>query len=206
MTSHEHDHGHPTDGHHDWQSEAYVHKWIDGDVTKDSTRRPLVQRLLEFAPFRSDDPINVLDVGDGYGIVSGEVLSTFRNVTVTLQDYSQPMLDQAQSRLAEFGDRVRYERRDFTVDGWTDGLGGPFDLAVSGIAIHNLGPNGPIANVYLAVCETLKPGGTFLNLDYPQYAGGLETHLRWLRHAGFERAEQVWEADSQSAMAAFKSA
>ena len=205
MTSRQHRHGNPPGGHHDWQSDAYVREWIDGDVTKDGTRRPLIQRMLELAPFDTGDPINVLDVGGGYGIVSGEVLARFPNANVTLQDYSQPMLGQARERLAAFGERVRFEQRDFTVDGWTGGLGGPFDLAVSGIAIHNLGPDGPIAGVYQAVCEALKPGGAFLNLDYPQYAGGLDTHLGWLRDAGFERAEQAWEESSQSALAAFKS-
>ena len=58
--------------------------------------------------------------------------------------------------------------------------------------------------VYRAVCEALKPRGAFLDLDYPQYAGGLETHLGWLRDAGFERVEQAWEENSQSALAAFK--
>ncbi len=204
MTSHGPGHDHRTMGHHDWQSEAYVREWIDGDVTKDGARKPLIQRMLELAPFSDGDSIKVLDVGGGYGIVAGEVLSRFPNATLTLQDYSQPMLGQAQTRLAAFGDRVRFEQRDFTVDGWADGLGGPFDLAVSGIAIHNLGGSGPIASVYRAVCEALKPSGAFLNLDYPQYAGGLETHLGWLRDAGFERVEQAWEENSQSALAAFK--
>jgi hypothetical protein len=75
---------------------------------------------------------------------------------------------------------------------------------VSGIAIHNLGSNGPIADVYRAVCGALKPIGVFLNRDYPQFAGGIKIHLRWLKEAGFRRAEQAWEAGLQSAMAAYK--
>ena len=205
-------HGHGGDrtggrrgSHHDWHSAGYVRDWIDRDATDDATRRPLIRRMLELAPHAPDAAIDVLDVGGGYGIVSSEVLTAFPNARVVLQDYSLPMLEQARSRLAEFGDRVRFEMRDFTVAGWTDGLGGPFDVAVSAIAIHNLGAGGPIATVYRAVHDVLEPEGLFLNLDYPQFAGGLETHLGWLHEAGFTRAEQAWQAGSQSALAAYVS-
>lgn len=205
MTTHDHGHGRGRDiGHHDWLSADYVKGWIEGDVTKDDTRRPLLLRMLELAPFGADDPISVLDVGGGYGIVSGVVLTAFPSATVTLQDYSAPMLEQAKTRLAAFGDRVRFEQRDFTIDGWTDGLGRPFDLAVSGIAIHNLGPQGPIASVYRAVCGALKPGGAFLDLDYTGFTGGIEQHLQWMRDGGFTRVENPWEEQSQFAIAAYR--
>ena len=197
-------HGHRHEGHHDWHSVDYVQDWVEGDVTKDDTRRLLLRRMLELAPFDQQASLNILDVGGGYGVVSGVVLDAFPNAKVTLQDYSAPMLDQARARLASYGGRVRFEMRDFTVPGWTEGLGGPFDLAVSGIAIHNLGADGPIAEVYQAVCVALKPIGLFLNLDYPGFTGGVDTHLRWLKEAGFGRAEQAWEERSQSAMAAYK--
>ena len=93
---------------------------------------------------------------------------------------------------------------DFTEPGWAEGLGGPFDLAVSAIAVHNLGPDGAIPVVYRGVWEVLKPRASFLNLDFPQFAGGLERHLGWLREAGFARAERAWEVGIQSAMAAYK--
>jgi hypothetical protein len=46
--------------------------------------------------------------------VSDVVLGALPYALVTLQDYSAPMLDQARSRLAAYGDRVRFEMRDFT--------------------------------------------------------------------------------------------
>ncbi len=189
--------------HHDWHSTEYVQHWIGEDVTRDDKRRPVVRRMLELAPFEADAAIVVLDVGGGYGVISGQVLEAFPNAQVTLQDYSTAMLDQARGRLKAYGDRVRFEQRDFTKPGWTDGLGGPFDLAVSGIAIHNVGKE-PIPQIYADVCSVMKPGGAFLNLDYVNWNGGADQHVQWLRDGGFARAERAWEDDSQSAMAAYR--
>jgi ubiquinone/menaquinone biosynthesis C-methylase UbiE len=193
-----------TEDHHDWHSAAYVDDWISTDATHDDDRRPLIERMLGLAGLSSDAVLNVLDVGGGYGVVSGVVLRALPNASVTLQDYSEAMLAQARGRLAAYAGRVRYELRDFTEPGWAEGLGGPFDLAVSAIAVHNLGPDGAIPVVYRGVCEMLKPGASFLNLDFPQFAGGLERHLGWLLEAGFARAERAWEVGIQSAMAAYK--
>ncbi|MEE8519441.1 MAG: methyltransferase domain-containing protein [Dehalococcoidia bacterium] len=190
--------------HHDWHSAEYVSSWITQDVTRDDERSVLVRRMLELAPFATDAGISVLDVGGGYGVISEQVLDMFPQARVTLQDYSEPMLAQARKRLDSFGDRVSFVQRDFTEPDWTAGLGGPFDLAVSGIAIHNLGASGPIPHVYAGVCGVLKPGGAFLNLDYAEFSGGIEAHLRWLKEAGFDRAEEAWKEHRQSAMASFK--
>jgi hypothetical protein len=63
---------------HDWQSRAYVDRWIDEDVTRDDERRPVLRKMMSFAPFRKVDPIRALDVGAGYGVVTEEVLRAFR--------------------------------------------------------------------------------------------------------------------------------
>ena len=201
MTIHAHRHG---GSHHDWHSGPYVDRWISGDVTRDDERRPLVRRMLDLAPCAADAAIRVLDVGGGYGVVTEEVLQAFPNAHVTLQDYSTPMLEQARLRLGAYLGRVSFEQRDFARAGWTAGLGGPFDLAVSGIAIHNLGHGGPIPQVYRSICGVLTPGGAFLNLDYVSFTGGFARHVEWLSEAGFERMEQAFEAHGQAAIAAFR--
>jgi len=90
---------------HDWFSTDYVSDWITHDVARDSERRPLLQQMLSSAPFTHDAALKVLDVGAGYGVVTEEVLKTFPAARITLQDYSQPMLDQARQRLAKHSDR-----------------------------------------------------------------------------------------------------
>ena len=121
-------------------------------------------------------------------MVSAEVLSYFSRAQVTLHDFSPPMIEHARRRLAAFGDRVAFAHADMTADEWTKGLRGPFDLAVSAIAIHNLRKAGLIAQVYKDVRGVLKPGGVFLDADYP-HGHGLDAHLDWLKQAGFTSVE-----------------
>src|SRR5712692_2764552 len=120
--------------HHDWQSATYVEEWIDGDVTKDSERVPVLRRMLSLPGLAADAPLQVLDVGAGYGIVSRLVLEAFPGARVTLQDFSAPMLEQSKRRLSEFSERMSFVLADLTDPFWPKQVGGPFDLAVSAIA------------------------------------------------------------------------
>ena len=174
---------------HDWHSTDYVAEWIDRDVTRDDERRPVLKKMLALAPFARDAEIKVLDVGGGYGIVTDEVLRAFPRARVTLQDYSQPMLDAARKRLAAYEGRVRFALCDLTHAGWTKSVDGPFDLATSGIAIHNLRDKALIAGAYRGVAEALKTGGMFLDYDYVEFSGGADWHLEALRAGGFKTAE-----------------
>src|SRR6266568_5015980 len=85
---------------HDWHSSDYVTEWIAHDEARDPVRRPRLREMLAAAPFARDARLAVLDVGGGYGAVTEELLQLFPAAEVTLQDYSRPMLDAAQKRLA----------------------------------------------------------------------------------------------------------
>ena len=175
---------------HDWHSADYVAEWIARDVTRDPERRPLLQQMLSFAPFPREAVLDVLDVGAGYGVVSEEVLQAFPSPRITLQDYSGPMLDRARQRLGAHSDRLRYVLCDLTDPSWPKRVGGPFDLAVSAIALHNLRDPEKIFACYRAIHDLLKPHGCFLNCD--RFVDGVEPHLGALREAGFGRVECAW--------------
>src|SRR5579864_582133 len=93
---------------HDWHSNDYVRDWIAHDVARDPVRRPRLREMLAAAPFTRYAAIAVLDVGAGYGAVTEELLGLFPRAHVTLQDYSQPMLEAAQERLAAFAGQLTY--------------------------------------------------------------------------------------------------
>jgi len=178
---------------HDWHSHAYVDRWIGEDVTRDAERRPVIRKMLGFAPFAKNAALRALDVGAGYGVVTQEVLHAFPKARVTWQDYSRPMRDQAQKRLAKDEKRIAYVLSDLTDPAWFKEATGPFDLVVSGIALHNLRDRKAIFRCYGAIRGLLSPNGCFLDYDYFQYAGGLETHLAGMREAGFASVECVWQ-------------
>lgn len=189
-------------GHHDWHSQSYVDDWIARDVTRDAERRPRLREMLRAAPLARDAAFAVLDVGGGYGIVTEEVLDLYPHAQVTLQDYSQPMLDAARRRLARHANRVRYAVGDLTDPAWTDAAGGPFDLAVSAIAIHNLRDLGRIAECYRGIASVLKPGAVFLDYDLFGLIGGVAAQSQTLRAAGFVRVDCLWEESPLATLAA----
>jgi trans-aconitate methyltransferase len=178
---------------HDWHSHAYVDRWIGEDVTRDAERRPIIRKMLGFAPLEKNATIRALDIGAGYGVVTEEVLRAFPKARVTWQDYSRPMRDQAQKRLAKDEKRLAFVLSDLTDPSWFKEAAGPFDLVVSGIALHNLRDRKAIFRCYGAIRGLLSPSGCFLDYDYFQYAGGLEAHLAAMREGGFESVECVWQ-------------
>jgi len=187
-------------GEHDWHSAEYVAEWIARDVTRDDERRPLLARMLALAPFPTDAALEVLDVGAGYGLVTEEVCRRFPHARVTLQDYSAPMFEQARARLTAHAAKIRYVLADLTDPAWSSRVGGPFDLVVSGLAIHNLRAPAAMSAVYRAIHGVLKPGGLFLDYDLAGLApGGIDAHLQWLEQAGFRHCEAPWRHDQSPA-------
>lgn len=202
---------------HDWHSSSYVSEWIKGNTTHDVERRPLLRRVAALIPPAAGCPVRVLDVGAGYGALSAEILDQLPEAVVVFHDYSDHMITAARERLAGFGDRVTYKLADMTQAGWATHLGGPFDVAVSALAIHNLGSAEPIRRVYRDIFALLRPGGCLFNLDllFPEGPGladlyrrdptrdsrhhihihpvGLQAHLGWLQDAGFGEVDCVWK-------------
>jgi ubiquinone/menaquinone biosynthesis C-methylase UbiE len=194
-------------GEHDWHSPDYVDYWINRDVSRDAERRQRLRTMLSHAGFAADAEFSVLDVGGGYGVVSEEVLAAFPRARITLQDYSQPMLDAARERLAVHGDRMSFVLADLTDPGWVERIGGPFDLAVSAIVIHNLRDQALIADAYRGVARALKPEGLFLDYDlFFDHIGGLAGNTEMLLKAGFARVDCLWEQPPLATLAARTSA
>jgi 2-polyprenyl-3-methyl-5-hydroxy-6-metoxy-1,4-benzoquinol methylase len=190
--SHDHDHHHHHDGHHDWHSQDYVSGWIAHDVGRSSDRQPIIDRMIEAVPYARDTAIAVLDVGGGAGALTDAVLQAFPQARVTLQDFSRPMLDSAHNRFADRAGQVRYVLCDLRDPTWAQNVGGPFDLAISGIAIHNLHDLAVIAGCYEKIHGLLRSGGCFLDYDHFDHIGGVPLHQHSLKVAGFRSVDLVW--------------
>jgi ubiquinone/menaquinone biosynthesis C-methylase UbiE len=207
-------------GVHDWHSASYVESWITNDVTRDSERQPLLRRTADLLPVARDQPVRVLDIGGGYGMLTREVLEAFPQAIVVLQDLSEAMLDQSRGRLAEYAARLRFVRADLRDPGWVDAVGGPFDAVVSSIAIHNVRESDVIRKIYQQVYELVTPGGAFFNLDFvipdpdptdldesPDDQGESRSgatvadQLNWLAEAGFQRVELLLQEGNQALVA-----
>jgi Methyltransferase domain len=186
---HDHDHG---DGHHDWHSKTYVADWIARDEKRQADRKPFLDAMIAAVPLARDAEIAVLDVGGGAGVVTGPVLDAFPRAKVTLQDFSEPMIERARKTFAASDARMRYVLCDLRDASWEQAVGGPFDLAVSAIAIHNLRDLSAMAGCYQAVHRLLRVGGCFVDYDHFDRFGGVPLHQHSLKVAGFASAEAVW--------------
>jgi len=192
-------------GEHDWHSSDYVDWWITRDKSRDAERRQRLRDMMGHAGVAPDAAISVLDIGGGYGVVSEELLAAFPHAHVTLQDYSEPMLAAARERLAAFGTRTSFMLADLTDPAWVERVGGPFDLAVSAIVIHNLRDLALIADAYRGVARTLNSGGVFLDYDlFFDELGGVDHHAALLRGAGFARVECLWQQPPLATLKASK--
>ena len=198
---HHHDHGHDhdhhhhhhgDDHHHHWDSADYVRSWIARDVERHAERARIIAHVIAAIPFARDAAIEVLDVGGGHGVIAEAVLDTFPRATVTIQDYSPHMLGAARERLLRHSGRLRTILSDLSDPAWSATVGGPFDLAVSGIAIHNLQAMAAIAACYEGVRSLLKSGGAFIDYDHFDRVGGVPLHQHMLKVAGFANAEVIW--------------
>jgi phospholipid N-methyltransferase len=190
---HDHDHHHAHDGdHHHWDSQSYVDKWVARDAGRRGERKAFLDRLVAAVPFAGEAEFEVLDVGGGSGVVSAAVLDKFPRAKITLQDYSPHMIAHARKTFAGRDAQLRYVVCDLREAAWEQAVGGPFDLAVSGIAIHNLHDMAPIAACYQAVRRLLTNGAAFLDYDHFDRAGGVPLHQYTLKVAGFSRVEALW--------------
>jgi 2-polyprenyl-3-methyl-5-hydroxy-6-metoxy-1,4-benzoquinol methylase len=192
--NHEHTHGHShAHAPHDWHSQTYVDQWIKRDESRDEERRPRIRQMIAMAKLPCEAAIEVLDIGAGYGFVTEEVLHAFPNARVTLQDYSELMLTRAREHLAKSRSQLSFVLADLTDPAWSERVGGPFDLVVSAIAIHNLRKLEMIAACYRGIAHLLKPGAPFLDYDLFPIAGGIETNIGMMQEAGMNRVSRTWD-------------
>lgn len=188
---------------HDWHSDTYVDWWIERDAGREAVRRARLRAMLALTPYAPDAAIEVLDIGGGYGVLTEEVLRAFPGSRVTLQDYSAPMLDAARRRLGAAADRVTFLLGDLRERSWREHAGGPFDLAVSSIAIHNLRDLDRIADCYRDIVLLLKPGALFLDYDVFDVAGGTAVHSQLIEQAGLVRVACPWQEPPAAIIAAY---
>jgi len=216
-----------------WADEAYVAYWLEREASRPRDRLRDFRIVRALLPRATDEAFHYMNIGCGDGPLDEVLLEAFPNARATLVDGSDTMLSSARSRLERFGDRVEYTRADLLAPDWVNSLNGPFDAAVSTIAIHNLRTYNRVRDLYAELFTVMAEGGFFLNFDYvrpnspalrplPAWAsrdpdvgyigrssgfngpGTLEEHLIWLRAAGFTAVDCFFKEFGAAAYGGFK--
>ncbi len=201
---------------HEWDSPEYVRQWIeDGDKT-DPQRAEQITALVGLIRRSTEEPIEVLDLGAGYGIVTREILTAYPNAQVVCLDGSEEMLKHGKARLADWEDQLYLVVSNFDSPNWLATLPADreFDAVVSSRAIHHVVDDRKQV-LYEEIFQLLKPGGCFANHDLVRKLddpirdnhdpfGTVEDQVVWLKNIGFIDVECFWQTEGRALFGGYK--
>jgi ubiquinone/menaquinone biosynthesis C-methylase UbiE len=188
--------------HHDWDSGKYVSQWANRQDQREVGREETFRLMAKILPYDQEAPINILDVGAGYGALAQFLLNYFPHATAVCQDGSEEMAKLGRKRMEHVKGRFQYVLCDFSKRGWGRKIQGRFEAVVSSIAIHNVRSPNIIRAVYSETFSLVKTGGCFLNFD--RMTPSLKNQMKWLREAGFENVKCFWEGGRRALVGGFK--
>ena len=126
-------------------------------------RDEMMAALLAAAPFAPDEPIKILELGSGEGLLAAALLERFPSASLTALDGSESMRSAIQTRLARFGERARVAAFELPTLDWWDRMFG-VDLIVTSLALHHLN-DAKKQYFYKAAAERMSPRGALLIAD-----------------------------------------
>lgn len=183
--------------------------WRDPELVQRflSTTRaalPLAAEQLEVMLFviqqAMTDVNRILDVGAGSGLMSRILLERYPAAQAVLVDYSEPMLEAARQQFNE--KQATIYKADLNAANWIESAQShaPFDVVVSGYAIHHLQDERKRA-LYGEIFQLLRPSGIFINVEHvaspTQWVESLfiesfaENLYAAIRHEGYTREQIV---------------
>jgi tRNA (cmo5U34)-methyltransferase len=149
---------------HLWQQDVNVNQFV-GARRHLPCMAQMFDAAMRYIRAMADSPRSIVDLGCGTGVTGGAMLDAFPGARLTLNDFSQPMLEQARARYGG-DDRVSIVHADLGETGVMRRIcPEPVDLVVSSLAIHHL-PRGRQMSLYAEVYEALVPGGVFVNIEH----------------------------------------
>ncbi|MGA2068729.1 MAG: class I SAM-dependent methyltransferase [Thermoguttaceae bacterium] len=156
-----------TDTLHVWQREDLAKLFLEGvrgGIPLAAEQIDVMLRLLRESLPKVE---RLLDLGCGDGILGRSVLAAYPDARAVFLDFSQAMIQAARKKCGGEGTRTVFVVQDLGLGDWAQSVREhfPFDLVVSGFAIHHL-PDRRKRELYQEVFALLSPGGMFLNLEH----------------------------------------
>ncbi len=126
----------------------------------------------------------LLDIGCGAGNYTLKILNVLPLRSVTLIDLSKPMLDRAVERIgtAHPAVTVTAVQSDIRETALPHEF---FDVAVAGATLHHLREDVEWQNVFRAIYQSLKPGGSFWIWDLVAHEPAALHELMWGRYGDY---------------------
>jgi ubiquinone/menaquinone biosynthesis C-methylase UbiE len=188
--------------HHDWSSKKYVSEWAERQDEREVEREKIFRMIAKLLAHDPKAPIDILDLGAGYGALAQFLLNHFSNAKAVCQDGSDAMAKLGRKRMECFKGRFKYAVCDFSKPGWSRKIKGSFDAVVSSIAIHNVRSPDIIRSIYKETFSLLKSGGCFLNFD--RMTPSQKDQLAWLKEAEFANVKCFWDGGRRALVGGYK--
>lgn len=150
-----------------WKSESLTRTFLDGVRGGIPFAAEQIDAMLRVIDARGEPVRRFADLGCGSGVLARAVLSRHPGSLAVLVDFSEPMLAEARRALSDQHPAPRFVLADLGGSGWERGLvaEGPFDLIVSGYAIHHL-PHERKRDLYSEIFALLASDGLFVNVEH----------------------------------------
>lgn len=179
---------------HEFHAAAFVQGWADRFVPT-APRLALFDLILDRIAALGRADAHVLELGLGPGYMARHILE--RNATISYEglDFSDVFFDVARKTIGPMMARVTLTKADLMDQSWPARLPRQPDAIISTWALHDLGGQQAVADVYARCHDILAPGGILLNGDFIKPEGTawayepgrfeIARHLDLLRQAGF---------------------
>ena len=179
---------------HEFHDAEFVRGWASRFVPTEP-RFLLFDMILKEIEKLGKAKAHVVELGTGPGYMARHMLERNTDITFEALDFSDVFMDVARETLGDLTSRVTFTNADLMQQDWPQKLSQKPDAIVSTWALHDLGGQQPVADVYARCFETLPAGGLLANgdfikpdgTDWDYEAGRFEIgrHLEFLRAAGF---------------------
>lgn len=194
---------------HAFHDAAFVRGWADRFVPT-PPRLALFDLILQHLSTSS----HVLELGLGPGYMARHILDRNDSISYEGLDFSEVFFDVARETIGGAMQRVTLTNSDLMDQSWPRSLARQPDAIISTWALHDLGGQQAIADVYARCHEVLPTGGVLLNGDFIKPEGtdwdyepgrfAVARHLELLRQAGFSEPVMLaqYEANTENPTAA----
>ena len=150
-----------------WKSASLVRAFLEGVRGGIPFAAEQIDVMLRVVAAAGRPVGSFADLGCGSGVLARALLTQHPHAHGTLVDFSEPMLEEAHVQLANHAPRPCFVVGDLGTAAWVDTVAerAPFDVVVSGYAIHHL-PDDRKRQLYAEIFALLAPGGTFVNIEH----------------------------------------
>jgi SAM-dependent methyltransferase len=185
---------------HEFHDAAFVQGWADRFVPT-PPRIALFDLILEHVSASGLPSAHVVELGLGPGYMARHLLE--RNPTISYEglDFSEVFFDVARKTIGSYMPRTKLTKADLMDQAWPRSLSQQPCAIISTWALHDLGGQEAVANVYARCYEVLPKGGILINGDFIKpdgtswtYEPGrfeVDRHLDLLRLAGFQNPKSL---------------